>query len=163
MDSLAMAVPLGVGATALIDLWALARRRLLGIAPPNWGLVGRWIGHMPRGRFVHDSIAAAPPVRGEPIIGWVAHYLIGIAYAAILLVAAGAAWLEQPTPGPALLVGIGTVAAPFFLMQPGMGLGIAASRAPRPSSVRLHSLVMHVLFGFGLYLGGLALQFSNSA
>lgn len=162
MDSLAMAVPLGVGATALIDLWALARRRLFGIAPPNWGLVGRWIAHMPRGRFVHDSIAAAPSVRGEPIVGWAAHYLIGIAYAAILLVAAGAAWLEQPTPGPALLVGIGTVAAPFFLMQPGMGLGIAASRAPHPASVRLHSLVTHLLFGLGLYLGGLALRLPDA-
>lgn len=159
MDWLAMAVPLGIVATALIDLWAIARERLLGVARPNWGLVGRWIAWMPRGRFVHDSIAAATPVRGERAIGWVAHYLIGIAYAALLLGMVGQAWLDQPTVGPALLVGIGTVAAPFLLMQPGMGLGIAASRTPRPASVRWNSLATHALFGLGLYLAGLALGF----
>ena len=39
-----------------------------------------------------------------------------------------------PTFLPALLVGIGTVAAPFFILQPGMGAGIAASRTPNPRS-----------------------------
>jgi hypothetical protein len=158
MDALVMAVPLGLGATALIDLWAIARRRLFGIALPNYGLVGRWIAHMPRGRFVHDSIAAAPSVRSERIVGWIAHYLIGIAFAALLVGFAGASWLAQPTPAPALLVGVGTVAAPFLLMQPGMGAGIAASRTPRPASARLQSVVTHALFGLGLYLAGRTLQ-----
>jgi hypothetical protein len=44
------------------------------------------------------------------------------------------------------------VAAPFFLMQPGMGAGIAASRTPRPAAARLHSLINHAVFGLGLYL-----------
>ena len=47
----------GIGATAVIDLWAIARRRLLGLPAPNYGLVGRWLAHMPRGRFRHESIA----------------------------------------------------------------------------------------------------------
>ena len=117
---------------------------------------------MPRGRFVHDSIAAAPPVRSERCIGWVAHYLIGIAFAAILVGVAGTAWLVSPTPGPALLVGLGTVAAPFLLMQPGMGAGIAASRTPRPASARLQSLVTHALFGLGLYGVARALQYFHA-
>ena len=33
------------------------------------GLVGRWLGHMPRGRFRHDSIARAPFISGERLIG----------------------------------------------------------------------------------------------
>jgi hypothetical protein len=49
-------------------------------------------------------------------------------------------------------VGIGTVAAPFFLMQPGMGAGIAASRTPRPNAARLQSLLTHAVFGLGLYI-----------
>lgn len=150
---------IGIGATALIDLWALARRRLLGVALPRYDLVGRWLGHMPRGRFRHTSIAAATPVRGEQLVGWSAHYLTGIAFAAILLGTCGTAWLDRPTLGPALAVGIGTVAAPFLLMQPGMGAGIAASRTPRPASARLHSIVTHALFGLGLYAAGLALKF----
>ncbi|HKX95483.1 MAG TPA: DUF2938 domain-containing protein [Methylibium sp.] len=150
---------IGIGATALIDFWALARRRLLGVAPPRYDLVGRWLGHMPRGRFRHASIAAAAPVRSERLVGWAAHYLTGIAFAAILLATCGTAWLDRPTLGPALAVGIGTVAAPFLLMQPGMGAGIAASRTPSPASARLHSLATHAVFGLGLYASGLALKF----
>ena len=66
------ALVMGLAATALIDLWALVRKHLLGTPAPNYGLVGRWLGHMPWGRFHHHSIAAAPAVRGERIIGWTA-------------------------------------------------------------------------------------------
>jgi hypothetical protein len=51
---------------------------------------------------------------------------------------------------------VGTVVAPYFILQPAMGLGIAARRAPNPAMARLHSLVTHVVFGFGLYLTALA-------
>jgi hypothetical protein len=149
----------GIGATAVMDLWAIARKRLFGIAAPNYGLVGRWLGHMPKGRFRHDSVAAAAPVRGERLIGWTAHYLIGISFAAILLGIWGLAWIHHPTIGPALLVGIVTVAAPFLVMQPGMGAGIAASRTPRPAAARFHSLVTHAIFGLGLYAAGWAAGF----
>lgn len=149
-------VLVGAGATAVIDLWGPVRRRLFGIPPPNYGLVGRWLAYMPRGRFRHDAITAAPAVRGEQLIGWTAHYLIGIAYAAILVGLCGPAWLQQPALAPALLVGIATVAAPFFLMQPGMGAGIAASRTPHPGTARWHSLLMHTIFGIGLYAAGWA-------
>lgn len=145
---------IGTTATAVMDLWAIARKRLLGTPPPNYGLVGRWLGHMPRGRFRHDSIAAASPVHGERLIGWTAHYLIGIAFAALLLAIFGLEWLQQPTLGPALAVGVCTVAAPFLIMQPGMGAGIAASRTPRPAAARMQSLITHGVFGLGLYVAG---------
>ena len=74
----------GIGATALTDAWSLARRALFGVALPDFGLVGRWLAHMPHGRFRHASIAAAPRMAGERTIGWVAHYLIGVAFAALL-------------------------------------------------------------------------------
>lgn len=159
MGQLASTILIGAGATALIDLWAFARRHLLGVPPPNYGLVGRWIAHMPRGRFRHDSIVAAPPMRGERLLGWAAHYLTGIAFAAMLPVIWGASWLQEPAIGPALVVGVGTVSAPFLLMQPGMGAGVAARRTPRPGSARLHSIVTHTLFGLGLYACGRALTF----
>jgi len=156
MDYLVCTLLVGAGATAVMDLWAIARKRLLGIAPPDYGLVGRWLAHMGRGRFRHDSIAASAPVRGERLLGWFAHYLIGIAFAALLLAIWGIAWIRQPTIGPALLVGIGTVAAPFLVMQPGMGAGIAASRLPRPAAARIQSLLTHAIFGLGLYSAGWA-------
>jgi hypothetical protein len=145
----------GLGATLLIDLWAMVRKRLFGTALPNYGLVGRWIAHMAlRGQFRHASITASTAVRGERAIGWVVHYATGVGFAAILLSIYGVEWVHQPTLIPALAVGIGTVAAPFLVMQPGMGAGVAASRTPRPAAARLQSLVTHAIFGFGLYVAG---------
>jgi hypothetical protein len=144
----------GIGATVVTDLWAIARQRMLRTPLPNYGLVGRWLAHMPRGHFRHASIIAAQPVRGERLLGWAVHYFVGIAFAAILIGFAGAGWLRHPTLLPALLLGVGTVTAPFLLMQPGMGAGIAARLAPRPSAARLQSLITHGIFGLGLYAAG---------
>jgi|SRR5688500_7631416 len=159
MDPLVSTIAIGAGATALIDLWAIVRRSVFGVPPPNYGLLGRWLAHMPHGRFRHDAIAAAQPVHGERLVGWVAHYLIGIAFAAVLVCAWGAGWLQRPAILPALLIGVGTVAAPFLVMQPAMGAGVAASRTPRPAFARFQSIVTHALFGLGLYASGRALAF----
>jgi Protein of unknown function (DUF2938) len=156
LDYLLYAVLIGAGATVVMDIWAVVRKRLLGIPPLDYGLVGRWLAHLVRGRVRHESIAASPRVRGERLMGWTAHYLIGIAFAAVLLAIWGLDWARHPTIGPALIVGIGSVAAPFLLMQPGMGAGVAASRTPRPATARLHSLVTHGIFGLGLYAAGWA-------
>ena len=88
------------------------------------------------------------------MIGWIAHYVVGVLFAALLLSVWGLAWVRQPTIGPALIVGIGTVVAPFLLMQPGMGAGVAASRMPRPAAARVQSLITHTIFGLGLYASG---------
>ena len=159
MDYLTSTLVVGAGATVVMDGWGIARQRLLGMPAMDYGLVGRWLGHMARGRFRHERIAAAPPVRGERLLGWAAHYLIGIAFAALLLALCGLDWARQPTIVPALMVGIGSVAAPFLVMQPGMGAGVAARRTPRPGAARLQSLVTHAVFGFGLYAAALFLNF----
>ena len=162
MNTVYSTVLVGVGATALIDLWSLLRLHVFGVQAPDFGLVGRWMAGMPHGRFRHASIAAAAPVPGEDLLGWGAHYAIGIGYAALLPLLSGPGWFAQPRLLPALAVGIGTVLAPFLLMQPGMGAGFFASRTPRPWPARLHSLVMHALFGFGLYASAeLILTWSN--
>lgn len=156
LNYLQYTVLVGVGATAVMDSWAAARKWLRGIVPPDYGLVGRWLLYMARGRFRHDAIAATPPLRGERLLGWSAHYLIGSVFAGVLLAIWGVDWVRHPTLGPALLVGIGSVIAPFLLMQPGMGAGIAASRTPHPAAARLRSLLTHSVFGLGLYAAGWA-------
>jgi hypothetical protein len=156
MNYVLCALLIGAAATAVMDGWTLVRRRLLGVPPFDYGLVGRWLAYMTRGRFRHDPIAASPTVRGERLIGWIAHYLIGTAFAAMLLAVWGLDWTRSPTLIPALIVGIGSVAAPFLLMQPGMGAGIAASRTRNPAAARLQSVVTHTVFGLGLYMAGWA-------
>jgi hypothetical protein len=151
MDMIVRAVAVGIGATLVMDAWAILLRRGFGVRPLDYAMVGRWLGHMRAGTFAHGRIAAAAAIPGERAIGWAAHYAIGVAFAALLLAACGGDWARQPTLGPALLTGILTMAAPWFVMQPGMGLGIAASKTPKPNIARLRSFGTHIVFGTGLY------------
>jgi len=54
---------IGVGATMVMDIWAILLRQF-GIPSLNFALLGRWIGHLPRGHWMHESMANATPVRG---------------------------------------------------------------------------------------------------
>lgn len=143
-------VLIGAGATVVMDVWAAALRRL-GVPSLNFALLGRWIGHIPRGQWMHRPIANALPVRGERIIGWCAHYTIGIAFATLLLVVFGLQWAHAPTLAPALIIGVATVVAPLFVLQPALGAGIASSKTPTPVFNSLKSLVTHTVFGLGLF------------
>jgi hypothetical protein len=144
------AVAIGIGATAVMDLW-LTLLKTLGVPTLNFSLLGRWVAHMPRGQWAHDGIARAAPVRGELALGWATHYGTGIAFAALLAALAGPGWLRAPSLLPALSFGIGTVVLPFFVMQPAMGAGIASSRTKTPALNVLRSLANHTVFGLGLY------------
>lgn len=147
---------IGIGATALLDLWSLLLKRL-NVPTLDFALLGRWVGHLAQGRWAHDAIAKAPPVRGELAIGWLAHYAIGVAFAALLVAIVGTQWLRVPTLLPAVLVGVATVAAPLFVMQPAMGAGIASSRTRTPALNCLKSMANHTVFGAGLYLAAAAI------
>ncbi|MGB8663336.1 MAG: DUF2938 domain-containing protein [Serratia inhibens] len=155
MEFIAGSLAIGTGATLGMDLWAWLLKRAFGVPSLNYAMVGRWIGHFPDGRFRHDNIGQAAQVRHEKLLGWGAHYAIGIVFAALLLVLCGQSWLRQPTLLPALAFGLVSVCAPFFLMQPGMGAGIAASKTPNPPVARLRSLMTHLVFGASLYLSAL--------
>jgi hypothetical protein len=154
-EFLVRAVMIGIGATLVMDLWALLLKRL-GIPSLNFAFLGRWLGHLPEGRFVHESIARATPVRGERLLGWVAHYSIGITFAALLLATFGLKWAHSPSLFPALGIGLVTVAAPLLVLQPALGLGIASSKTATPVFNALKSVVTHAVYGLGLYLTALA-------
>jgi hypothetical protein len=151
-DTLLRILLVGVGATLTMDLWGWLLRRVYGVAGLDYRLVGRWLGHMRHGRFRHDGIGRAPAVPAEALIGWAAHYGLGIAFALALVLVAGSDWLQQPTLLPAVLAGLVTVTLPYFVMQPAFGLGIAAAKTPDPTAARLRSLITHLVFGTGLYL-----------
>lgn len=153
---LLQAALVGLGATACMDLWLLLLRRA-GVPTLDFALLGRWVGHLGRGRFAHAAIRQAPPLPGERVLGWLAHYAVGLAFGLLLLALQGPAWLSVPTVGPALAWGLATVAAPLLVMQPAMGAGIASLRTPAPGANLLRSLANHAVFGLGLYLSAVAL------
>ncbi|OQP85248.1 hypothetical protein BTR14_16565 [Rhizobium rhizosphaerae] len=154
-EALLRGAVIGIGATVLMDLWGLLLARLGLTGAANWAPVGRWFWHLKSGRIFHADIAAATPFAGENALGWAGHYAVGLAYGVLLLVFTGPGWLSAPTLLPALLWGVVTVAAGWFLLQPGLGLGIAAARTPQPGKVRLLNLAAHIVFGLGLWLSAL--------
>jgi len=148
-------IVIGAGATLVMDAWAALLRRA-GIPSLNMACLGRWIGHIPRGRWLHDPIAAAAPVRGERWIGWCAHYAIGISFAALLLLRFGLDWERSPTLFPPLFIGVATVLAPLLVLQPALGAGIASSNTSAPFFNTMKSVVTHTVFGVGLFLAARA-------
>jgi hypothetical protein len=159
MNTLALllisAILMGLGATLTFDLWGLFLKQAFKIAPSNICLVGRWLRYMPAGTFRHSNIGSTPPKSAECAVGWIAHYLIGITFASVYVAIVGSSWLQHPTLISAITFGVVTVLAPFFIMQPSLGLGLAASKTPNPTQARLRSLMNHAAFGVGLYLFGL--------
>ena len=152
MTVIITAVAIGLGATLLIDLWALLLKRAFGIASLDVCLLGRWALHIPRGRILHERIVTAVRVRHECPVGWTMHYLIGATFAVVFVLLGSPDWLARPTLVPALVFGVLTVLVPFLTIQPAFGLGIASSNTPHPARARLKSVSTHTVFGIGLWL-----------
>ena len=152
------AVLIGVIATLVIDSWALILQKGFGLPTVNWGMVGRWFGHLPRGVLIHRPIGKSKAVSHERLIGWVAHYAIGVLYALGYLYLVVGVFSETPSLISALAFGLATLVAPWLILQPGLGVGVFARRAPRPGVVRLITLSVHALFGVSLFAGWLATQ-----
>ncbi len=156
MELLTAGIVMGLAGTLAMDLWALLLERA-GYQPrPNWAMPGRWLAHVGRGRMFHPSIAAAAEIPNERALGWVFHYAVGVIYGVVFVLLAGADWLAQPVFLPLWLFSLATIAAGWFLLQPGMGLGWAASKTPQPWKVRGLGLVAHTVFALGMWGAALA-------
>ena len=158
IPSIGLVVLFGVIGTAVMDMWLLILSRF-GVPTTDWRLVGRWVGQMAQGRFAHASIAKAAPVRGERPLGWLTHYGVGIAYAAVLVAFVGTDWAGQPTILPALVFGLVSAVVPLFVMQPAMGSGIAGSNTTAPVRSCVRTLANHAVFGAGLYVAAVGIAY----
>lgn len=147
------ALILGIFATIAIDLWATFSHKVLNWPRTNWAMVGRWLGHIPKGRFIHNPIASSPEISNERLLGWIFHYCIGVFYAAIYVMLVLYVLGGAPTLLSAWAFGLITILSPWFVMQPALGLGICASKAPKPNLVRAQNFIIHSIFGLALYGG----------
>jgi Protein of unknown function (DUF2938) len=141
----------GVMATYGMDV---ASRKVVAPAlgkGPSGGL-GRWIGHMLKGRFSHEDITKAEPIPHEAGIGMAAHYAIG------LVLGAGYAFLlrvpqrRQSSLPRATAFGIATSVFPWFWMFPARGQGVMGLREG-DLRVPAFALCSHIAYGLALGLG----------
>ncbi|MCG3266267.1 DUF2938 domain-containing protein [Yoonia sp. I 8.24] len=155
IDATIAAVVIGIGATAFMDAFAWLQGSLFKIPSLNYALVGRWIIGLSKGRFFHNTIMQAPPQRHERTIGWLFHYGIGVFFVLLMQFVVGTDWYFAPNLLAPLLIGLLSLCAPFLVMQPAFGFGIAASKTPSPWTARQRSLIAHLSFGFGIYFAGM--------
>ena len=148
-------VIVGILATLTMDVVAVIALRvgIAGRGPRRTGpdLIGRWIGYVLRGKFRHTDILQTPPLRGELLLGFAAHYSIGIVLTLIYfgLVALAHA---RPTTLSAVFYGTATTIFPWFLMFPSQGMGWLGWDAPGDAHLARASLFNHFVFGLGMAL-----------
>lgn len=157
-DLLLRGVLIGIGATIAMDAWDRLLALAPGRTPANWAPVGRWFGHLAQGRVFHADIAATPAVPGELALGWAGHYAVGIVYGVVFALFMGDPWFAHPRFLPAWIWGIVTVAGGWFLLQPGLGMGWAASKRPDANTIRALNLVAHSFFALGMWGTALLLR-----
>lgn len=147
----------GIGATVFTDVIGVLRQ---GWRATNgfYGLVGRWIGLLPRAGFAHDDIRTSPPVAAETVLGWAAHALLGVVFGIGFALLFGAPALEAPQLWQGLSFGLGTVLVPWLIFQPLFGWGFAVSKTPEPCKMRMKGVITHSVFGVGLWLSALVLR-----
>ena len=146
--SLAAGALAGLLATYIMDV---AGRRI--VAPilgkgPSGGL-GRWIGHMLKGRFTHEDITKAAPIPHEAGIGMASHYAIGLVLGAGYALLLQVSEPRQNSLRRATAYGIATTVFPWFWMFPARGQGFMGLRDGDPR-VPAFALLTHIAYGLGL-------------
>lgn len=150
---------LGISATIIMDLYAFIIKKFFNIPSLDYALVGRWFLYLFDGKLVHNPPIFKSGIRdNEKAIGWFLHYLIGVIFAFIFIILVGQEWFLNISFIYAVAFGLVTVIFPFFILQPCLGFGIAASKTSQPSIARIRSALAHLSFGFGLYLAGYVLK-----
>ena len=143
----------GLFATVVLDIWQRLVHAIVGIPPANWAFVGRWFAWIPRGRLVHRPIGDTAAVEGELALGWTLHYLIGLAYgfAYVGLMVYGLG--RPPSLLNGLVFGTCSVVIPWFILQPGLGIGVMGRMTPKPAIPILNALANRMVYGSALYVG----------
>lgn len=153
MDLLIAGVVAGVLGTAAMDLGNLLFSRVGILSKIDVGMIGRMAAGWTRGRFRYRHPSEMEEVTNEKAYGYLTHYAIGVAFAVPYVVG----WLVLSggpvSPGWAVVYGIATTVASWFLVYPSMGFGAFGRRSPEGLKASLSPLANHFFFGLGMAAG----------
>lgn len=143
----------GVIATASMDVLSAIAIRLRLLAPLSPNVIGRWFASVARAHPLHEDIARAAPRSHELAIALPGHYAIGMFLTALFVLMANRIGWPEKSLSPALGFGLCTSVLPWLLMFPAMGYGFFGAHGPEGTRLFVSSLVSHVFFGLGIWLG----------
>ncbi|WP_329740485.1 DUF2938 family protein [Dyella sp. A6] len=151
-DAILFCLFTGVISTLVLDIWVRIARLATGIEPTDWGMVGRWLRGIPTGHLVLDGSSPSPPTGGELALGWAFHYVIGIAYAVLILLIWGIGFVGAPTVWPVVFIGVVvSTLAGLMILMPGLGAGLMGARLPNQGAMIAYLIVAHSVYALGLY------------
>jgi len=142
------------GATAA-DIGRTIYQWATGFPPVNWSVTGRWFLMVLQGQPYVPDVGTAPSLPHELIAGHAAYYTISVAFAAAYLTLLKAT-KREPSLWSGLVFGWVTMAFPFLVQMPLMGMGVLASATSMQGLIIGRTLVHHSSFGLGLAIGALA-------
>lgn len=146
-------VCIGILATITMDVLSVTALKLGFIAflPPR--LTGRWFALMARGQFLHADIGRVQPINHETAIAVPVHYTIGITLAVVYLRVTSALGLSRAQPDRSSWFR-SIHESPFMAAHVSFhGFGLFGTHGPPGTRLFFSSLVTHVFFGVGLWLG----------
>jgi len=142
----------GVGSTILLDLWVTLVEKATSIPPTNWGIVGRWIIGIPNGHWTLDTSVNHEPTVTEKVLGWLFHYIVGIAYAVLIILLFGAGFIDSPSIMPVIIVGlILSTLAGLAILMPALGGGFMGRLIPNWFATFIYLVIAHAIFAIGQY------------
>ncbi|WP_333715581.1 DUF2938 family protein [Pantoea eucrina] len=132
----------------MMDIWSLCQQSLFKVLSLQYALVDRFFWGLLRGKVRHNPMFTTPPIQGEGLAGWAIHYLTGIAFAFIPVVLTGAGWYHEPEVFTAVFTAFLTLLAPFMILQPALGFGLAAVRTPDGPATSVPCHIWRIGAGF---------------
>lgn len=150
-------VLVGIGATFFTDLWAFFLR-IFDVKSNGLQIIGSWLST----NILNVPDNATGLLANGWVVGWTAHYIIGVIFAIIFFAFVNYRWFKNPTWGKALIYGIATLVFPLFMVWPTLGFGVAFSKTPIQGALILKAIGLHIVYGMGLYLTALLIEKLNS-
>ena len=150
MDLIVSGIAAGVLGTIVMDLFNHLLARCGMLLKIDVGLIGRMTAGWARGRFSYNDPAEMEPVEQERLLGYLAHYAIGVGLAFIYVLGWALLVGGPASPAWAVAYGLATTAASHFLVYPSMGLGVCGRRSPQGIKAVLTPLANHLFFGVGM-------------
>ena len=116
-------------------------------------MIGRMAAGWIHGRFRYEHPDEMEQVPNETVYGYLAHFAIGVGLA-LPFVLSWDFWLGGPvSPLWAVIYGVTTTTASFFLVYPSMGFGAFGRRSPEKVKAFITPLANHFFYGVGLSVG----------
>jgi len=150
----------GLAAATAADIGRTIYQALTGFPPVNWSITGRWFLMVLQGQPYVANVGAAPSLPNELMAGHAAYYTISVIFAGVYLLLLKV-MKQEPGLWNGLLFGWVTMAFPFLVQMPLMGMGVLASATATPLLIIGRTLVHHSSFGLGLAIGAMVTGWRN--